>query len=69
MLQVLQGGFSLMLRHRLHCSIVRGPKHGCCSTDGDETCEPSPIPDMGADDHEVGITSPGSWASPPQEGI
>jgi hypothetical protein len=52
--QVLKGGFSMMLRHRLHCTIVRGECHlgnGCAAGDGEQSA--ALIPDIGPDEHEV----------------
>lgn len=49
--QVLQGGFSLMLRHRLHCTIVRGPRH--CGGGDDDNGSENLVPDIGPEAHEV----------------
>ncbi len=53
--QVLQGGFSLMLRHRLHCTIVRGPRHrnGGCGGGDDDNGSENLVPDIGPEAHEV----------------
>ena len=42
--QVIKGGFSLMLRHRLHCTIVRDERSSCCggsAAEGDGGAAPS----------------------------